>query len=240
MMWRNDAKKQDKKGKVVIFGTGSFAEVAYYYLTKDSPYEVVAFTADKEFITGEKKSGLPVVSFEEVEKLYPPDEFKMFVAIAYSKVNKVREEKYNQAKEKGYELISYISSKAIVWDNVETGDNCFIFEANVIQPFVKIGNNVIIWSGNHIGHHTTIGDHCFIASHAVISGHCKIEPYCFIGVNATLIDGITIAKECIIGADALIIVKDTQKGGVYGGHPANLLRTVYEKELADKEGGEKI
>lgn len=231
--------KRDKKEKVVIFGTGSFAEVAYYYLVKDSPYEVVAFTADKGLITEGEKFGLTVVPFEEVEKLYSPDEFKMFVAIAYSKVNKVREEKYNQAKEKGYELISYICSKAIVWDNVKIGDNCFIFEANVIQPFVKIGNDVIIWSGNHIGHHTTIGDHCFIASHAVISGHCKIEPYCFIGVNATLIDGRTIAKECIIGADALI-VKNTQKGEVYGGNPAKLLRTVYDKELADKEGEKNV
>lgn len=229
----------EKEEKMIIFGTGSFAEVAYYYLAKDSPYEVVAFTADRVLITEEEKFGLPIVPFEDVEKLYPPNKFKMFVAIAYSKVNKVREEKYNQAKDKSYEFISYICSKAIVWDNVETGDNCFIFEANVIQPFVKIGNNVIIWSGNHIGHHSIIGDHCFIASHAVISGHCKIGSYCFIGVNATLIDGRTIAKECIIGADALI-VKDTQKGGVYGGPPANLLRTVYDKELADKEGGEKI
>jgi len=223
-------KKQYKKDKLVIFGTGSFAEVAYCYLTNDSSYDVVAFTADRDFITVKEKFGLPVVPFEEIEKHYPPSEFKMFVAIAYSKVNKIRAEKYKQAKEKGYELISYVCSKAIVWDNVELGDNCFIFEGNVIQPFVKIGNNVIIWSGNHIGHHTTIGDHCYIASHAVISGHCKIGPYCFIGVNATLIDGINIAEECIIGAGALI-VKNTEKGGVYGGNPAKLLRTVYDKEL---------
>ena len=222
-----------KRCKVVIFGAGSFAEVAYYYLTKDSPFEVVAFTVDERYVTEKEKFGLPVVPFEKIEGIYPPDKFKMFVAIAYRNLNKIRAKKYREAKEKGYELISYICSKAIVWDNVEMGDNCFIFEANVIQPFVKIGNDVIIWSGNHIGHHTTIGDHCFIASHAVISGHVKIEPYCFLGVNATLRDGITIAKECIIGADALII-KDTQERGVYGGHPAKLLRVIDNKELADK------
>ncbi|AKG91247.1 sugar O-acyltransferase, sialic acid O-acetyltransferase NeuD family [Geoglobus ahangari] len=220
--------------KVVIFGTSSFAEVAYYYLTKDSPYEVVAFTVDRNFITKKEKFGLPVVSFEEVEKIYPPEEFKMFIAVGFGRVNRLRAEKYYQAKEKGYELISYVCSKAIVWDNVKIGDNCFIFEANVVQPFVKIGNNVIIWSGNHIGHHTVIGDHVFIASHAVISGHCKIGAYSFIGVNSTLRDGISIAEDCIIGASALI-VKDTQKGGVYGGQPAKLLRTVYEKELAVQE-----
>jgi len=221
-----------KTEKVVIFGTGSFAEVAYYYLTKDSPYEVVAFTADREYIDKEKLFGLPVVPFDEVEKKYPPEKYKMFIAVGYSRVNKIRAKKYFEAKKKGYTLISYVCSKAIVWDNVEIGDNCFIFEANVIQPYVKIGNDVIIWSGNHIGHHTVIGDHCFIASHAVISGHCRIGAYTFIGVNATLRDGITIAEECIIGAGTLVI-HDTEKGGVYVGAPAKMLRRVYDKELKD-------
>jgi len=48
--------KRDRKEKVVLFGTGSFAEVAYYYLEKDSPYAVVAFTADRDLITREKSS----------------------------------------------------------------------------------------------------------------------------------------------------------------------------------------
>jgi sugar O-acyltransferase (sialic acid O-acetyltransferase NeuD family) len=120
-------------------------------------------------------------------------------------------------KSKGYKLITYINSKATHWGEIEVGDNCFIFEGNVIQPFVKIGNDVIMWSGNHIGHDSSIGDHCFIASHAVISGNVRIGPYCFIGVNATFRDGIIVAPECIIGAGALIL-KDTIEKGVYKGH----------------------
>ncbi len=218
-----------KYEKVVIFGTGSFGEVAYNYLMKDSPYEAVAFTVNEKYINVREKLGLPVVPFERVEDIYPPDEYKMFIAIAYSGLNRVRANRYNEAKRKGYRLISYVCSKAMVWDNVKIGDNCFIFEANVIQPYVVIGDDVIVWSGNHIGHHTVIGKHCFIASHAVISGHVKMGKYCFIGVNATIRDGITIADDCIIGAHALII-KDTEKGGVYGGHPAKLLRVVNSYE----------
>jgi len=219
--------------KVVIFGTGSFGEVAYYYLTKDSRYEVVAFTADKGQFTEKEKFGLPVLPFENIEDICPPEKFRMFVAVAYRNLNKIRAKKYGEAKKKGYDLISYRCSKAIIWDNVEVGDNCFIFEANVIQPFVKIGNDVIVWSGNHIGHHSSIADHCFIASHAVISGHVKVGPYCFVGVNASIRDGVTIARECTIGADALII-KDTKERGVYGGHPAKLLRVVDPQGLTDK------
>lgn len=132
--------------KIVIFGTEELAQVAHFYLTHDSPYEVVAFTVNRDYIKEKELFGLPVVPFEEIEESYPPDEFKMFVAIGYSKVNKARAEKYYEAKSKGYELISYVNSKSVLWGDTEIGDNCFIFENQTIQPFVKIGNDVIIWS----------------------------------------------------------------------------------------------
>ncbi|MEM5777470.1 MAG: acetyltransferase [Candidatus Aenigmatarchaeota archaeon] len=207
--------------KVIIFGVGSFAEVAHFYLTNDTDYKVVAFTATRDYLDKEIFCDLPVVPFEEIENIYPPNRYKMFIAIGYIKLNKVREKFYYEAKKKGYELISYISSKATYWGNIKIGDNCFILEDNTIQPFVNIGNNVIIWSGNHIGHCASIGDHCYIASHAVISGHVKIGKYCFIGVNATIRDGIEIADECVIGAGALIL-KNTKEKEVYRGNKAVL------------------
>ncbi len=202
--------------KVVIFGMGYFGRLVDLYLTNDSPYEVVAFTVNQEYIAEKTFREKPVVPFEEIEKVYPPEEYSMFVAVGYNRVNKARAEVYDRCKGKGYELITYISPKATFypWGENEVGDNCFIFENNVIQPFVKIGNNVIIWSGNHIGHDTTIGDHCFIASHAVISGNVIMGDYCFVGVNATFRNAITIAPECVIGAGA-VILKNTIEKGVY-------------------------
>ena len=209
--------------KVLIFGLGSFAQVAYYYLMNDSLHEVVGFTVNEKYIDEEKKFGLEVYPFEGIEKKFPPDSYKMLVAMGYNNVNKDREEKYLEAKSKGYDLISYVCSKSVIWDNVKIGENCFIFENQTIQPWVEIGNNVIIWSGNHIGHHSTIKDHCFITSHVVISGHCLIEPNCYLGVNSTLRDGIKLAKGTVLGAGA-IITKDTVENGVYYGGGANLLK----------------
>lgn len=190
--------------KLVIFGTGSFAEVADFLFTKDSDYEVVAFTADGKMIKESKFLNRPVVPFEDVLQEFPPDSFHMFIAIGYRNMNKIRAEKYARAKQKGYTLATYISSKATYWGQ-SIGDNCFIFEDNTIQPFVKIGNNVVMWSGNHIGHHSIIGDHCFISSHVVISGHVKVGPYCFIGVNTATRENITIGESCLIGAGALVM-----------------------------------
>ena len=43
-----------------------------------------------------------------------------------------------QAKAKGYALRTYVSSKATVWPDLALGENCFILEQNVIQPFARI------------------------------------------------------------------------------------------------------
>lgn len=192
------------KQKLVIFGSGDIAELAHYYFTNDSDYTVSAFTVDASHLSSDTYLGLPVVSYEKLHEHYPPTEYTLFIALSYSKLNQVRKDRYINAKQRGYELASYISSKASIL-NDEIGDNCFILEDNTVQPFVKIGNNITLWSGNHIGHHSIISDHTFIASHVVVSGGVTIGEQCFIGVNATLRDHIKIGDKNIIGAGALIL-----------------------------------
>ena len=200
--------------RLVIFGAGDIGRLAHYYFTRDSEHQVAAFTVDHKYLKGESFLGLPMVAFEEVAKLYSPQDYKMFVAFSYLQMNRTRAEKYYKAKELGYELVSYVSSRCSFLTDHPVCDNCLILEDNTIQPFVRIGNDVTLWSGNHIGHDATIDDHCFLASHIVVSGHVHIHPYCFIGVNATLRNSITIARETLIGAGA-VIMKDTVERGVY-------------------------
>ena len=200
--------------KVVIFGAGKIADEAYFYLKNDSPYEIVAFTVDGQYLTDTQKLGLPVVPFEDVENKYPPSEFQMFVAVGYQDLNRFRAQKYNEAKQKGYRLASYVSSRASNVGEVEVGDNCFVLEFAVIQPGATVGSNVFIWSGNHVGHHASVGDHCYIAGNVVISGSTKVEPYCFIGVSAILGHEITIGRESFIGAGSLI-TKNVEPKSVY-------------------------
>jgi len=201
---------------LVIFGSGDIAQLAHYYFSTDSNYEVVAFTADANYIKESEFCGLPVIAFEDVAEKYPPDSYDFFVALSYSKLNAIRKEKFLAAKEMGYKLVSFISSRATVLNEGRIGENCFIFEDNTIQPFVTIGDNVTLWSGNHIGHHSVIHNHTFIASHVVISGGVEIGESCFIGVNATLRDHLKIGDRCIVGAGALLL-ENADPEGVYMG-----------------------
>jgi sugar O-acyltransferase (sialic acid O-acetyltransferase NeuD family) len=202
--------------KLVVFGAGDIARLAHFYFSTDTEHEVVAFAVDSEYLLGESFCELPLVSIDQAVRRYPPSAYQMFVAISYQKMNRVRAAKYALAKQLGYGLATYVSSRCTFLTLHPPGDNCFILEDNTVQPFVSIGNNVTLWSGNHIGHDSVIGDHCFISSHVVVSGHVQIEQGCFIGVNATLRNSIRIAEFSLIGAGALVM-KDTRPRSVYMG-----------------------
>ena len=224
--------------KVVVFGVSQWADLAHFYLTHDSPHEVVAFTVDRKYLASSEYKGLPVVPFDEIESHYPPRAFKMFIPMSFKKMNHARAEKYEDAIGRGYELISYVSSKATTFPGFACGANCFILEDNTIQPFVTIGNDVVMWSGNHIGHHTMIKDHVTITSHVVISGCCTIEPFCFFGVNATVRDETIVARETLVGMGAAI-VKDTKEFEIYqaaGTEPARV-RSDRIRSLSHKSKG---
>lgn len=206
--------------QVIIFGVRDLAELAHFYLQKDSKHNVVAFSVNSDFLPEAKEfKGLPVFAFEEIENEFSPTEYSFFAPMTHKRMNKEREKVYNEIKKKGYDMISYISSRATVFDNLLVGDNCFILEDNTIQPFVTIGSNTVLWSGNHIGHHSKISDHVFITSHVVISGNCLIEPYCFIGVNSALKENIVLGEGTFV-AMSTSLIKNTEPFSVYSGNPA--------------------
>lgn len=204
---------------LVLIGAGEFAQIACEYFEHDSDYDVVAFSVEHQYLTQAELAGRPVVPFETLAETYPPETFEVFVAIPSSQLNRLRTRFYQEAKRQGYRFATYISSRAFVWRNAKVGENTFIFEGNVIQPFVDIGNNCILWSGNHVGHRTVVRDNVFISSHAVISGYCDIGEGSFIGVNSTFNDHVKVAADNVIGSGALV-TRDTEPGRVYVGSPA--------------------
>lgn len=203
-----------KSRNVVIVGDGSFAEVAYEYFTHDSPYDVVAFSVEEKHRTKDGLFGLDVVPFETLDRVCPVADCDVFVAIGFMKLNRVRTALARTAKEKGFGLASYVSSRAFVWPNVKLGEHAFIFEDNTVQPFVRIGNNVTLWSGNHIGHHCVIEDNAFISSHVVLSGQVHVGENCFFGVNSAVAHNVRIGRDCWI-SPGVVLLRDAEEGSFF-------------------------
>jgi sugar O-acyltransferase (sialic acid O-acetyltransferase NeuD family) len=212
-----------KRG-IVLFGTGKFASLVRYCLTHDSDDKVVGFTVDKCYLSAAEGVDLPVVDYAEVERTFPPDNYAMMFPIGPHQRNGIRRDRYKLARQRGYNIGSYVSSRAITWPDLSIGEGAIVFDGAIVQPFARIGANAVVRSGAHLSHHVTVGDHCFVAAGACLGGGAVVEDECTIGLNATVRDGVTIAQGCLIAAGA-VVVADTEPNGLYMGVPAKPSRS---------------
>src|SRR3546814_13454145 len=89
----------------------------------------------------------------------------MFIAMGYGKLNARREAKLREARQKGYRIAHYVSSRAWVWRGFEPKDNLFLLENNTVQPFRseerRVGKECVStcrsrWSPYHQKKNTTL------------------------------------------------------------------------------------
>lgn len=198
---------------LVIFGSGPFAEIAYYYFTKDSPYSVVAFTVDSAYLAEPSFLGLPVVAFEELENWFPPTSVQLFVAMGIQKVNQLRAQKVHEVQRRGYNLVSYLSTKAKVAEDLIVRPNSFVMEEVYAQPKVVIGENSIIWPRCTIGFGSRIGSHCWLVA-AILGESVVVGDYSFLGINSTVISSRLVGPSNVIGAGT-VITENTKEFAVY-------------------------
>ena len=198
---------------LVLFGTGDFAKLAHLAFSTAGKYRVIGFTVDDKHHQYREFLGLPVWPYSEFVQKVRPSQAEVFVAIGYTRMSQLRQQKCIELKAAGYTLASHVSPQAIV-ETESLGEHVFIFEGVTIQPFVKVGDDVVIWTGATICHDSVIGDHSFIGPRAAVSGHVRIGANCFVGLNATIKDHVTLAEQTLVGAGALI-VKDTEFQSVW-------------------------
>ena len=214
--------------KIIIYGKGDFARLMLYYFTKDAKYRVSAFCVDNAYKKNESQfCDLPLVSIFDVQKLYPPTEYKVFVAVGYSQMRN-RVVMYDRIKLLGYQCVNYISPFANIDESVILGQNNAIFPQVLIEPFVTIKDNNIIWSSAIICHNVEMHSHCFLAAQTLVGGFSKISNNCFIGFNATISENICINNETLVGAKSLV-KEDTNSYSKNIGIPSKIIST-HKKE----------
>jgi sugar O-acyltransferase (sialic acid O-acetyltransferase NeuD family) len=186
---------------VVIFGAGQIAEVAKVYMDAHSADRIVGFTVDTAYRNAETFHGL--VAWDQLEDHFPASSVKLLGPLSYRRFNDFRRERHLEGKARGYAFTSFIHPASHVYTH-EIGENCFILENNVIQPFVRIGAGVMIWSSNHIGHHAVIGDYCFLASHVGLGSGVRLGESCFLGGKAGVETGVEIGAASFLGGGAIV------------------------------------
>ena len=199
---------------IVVFGIGKITDVMVSLLETRGDLAIKGFTCDRDFVTSTESHGRRVVPFDEVEGVFPPSRYRMLIAIGYHDLNRIRQDRCNEAAAKGYELVSWISPAAHVPASCSFGVNTIVMPGAALQPYSRLGDGVFVWHNAVVGHHATIGDHCWLASNCTISSAAVLGERCFVGVNAAIGHNLTIGNDNLIGAGA-IVTRSTEPSGVY-------------------------
>ena len=197
--------------RLFIYGVGSYAEYAAYVFKNDTDYEVEGFCIERSFLEGarEKNEIKEAVAFENIIEKFKKDEYFLFIAIGN---NSIRERIFKKTHKKSIKFASYISSTATIWSNIIVGDNCFIGEGCVIQPFVRIGNNSILFISS-IGHHSEIGEHCLVSA-STLGGNVRIGSFTYLGMNSAVMQNVEVGQKNVVGMGCSIH-QNTSPGSVF-------------------------
>ncbi len=204
---------------LIIYGTGKLGQMMYYLLLEDSRYNVVCFSADLEYCSKDTLLSLPLVPFNEIERMYPPSRYKMLTVLGGLGGAEARVEMFTRAKDKGYEHINYIHPSVIMEGCIETGENNIVFPYSILGFSGKMGNNNILREKVYIGHDFEMGSHNFIGVGCNIGGESKIGNCSYIAMGTTVTNNIVIQEQTFIGIGSLVL-KDTEKNSKYYGQPA--------------------
>ena len=183
--------------EVVIFGASMAAEVARTYLEAHTEHRIVGFTVDAAYMTSDRFCDLPVVPWDEIDRVFPPDRVELLGPVSYQRMNQIRRDRFLEGKARGYRYTSFVHPDCRVYAD-EIGEHCFILGQTVIEPRARIGSNVIIWGGCYIAHHCVIGDHTFLSGQVGVAGGTHIGECCFLGGKVGVAERLVIGDRCLL------------------------------------------
>ena len=212
--------------RIIIFGNSILARIIHFYFNRDSKFQVVGFTVDAAYRKDNSFCGLEVFDFEQITDSHPPNEFSMFIAVGPTKMNLIREKKFEEAKTKGYELVSYFSPTSICESPV--GENSFLGDYAIIQPYAHVGYNNFFWEFSIVGNDSKVGSHCYLSPRATLGTFAELSDNSILGTNSVVKTSVKIAPKTLVGA-CCYISKDSKENGVYGERNSEFLGTISSK-----------
>lgn len=187
---------------ILIIGNSSYSIMLYKYICMTTDWNVIGFSAEKEYITKELLCDLKVYEIEKLDKYDELKNCKAVLGIGYKKMGILRERLYMEVLKKGISFVNYIHPTAVIAEDAVIGNANNIFENVVIEEGCVLGNANLLYAGCIIGHESKVGNFNTFSIGAITLGCVKVKNNCFFGGRSVVRDNVNIGDCVLVGAGA--------------------------------------
>jgi acetyltransferase EpsM len=213
-----------KRDKVLVLGTGTFAEEVAD-LVRDTPeFELAGFVENmNRDRCRETLDGLPIHWVDDGPALAVEHR-------AICGIGSVQRERFvHDASGRGLYFVTLQHPLARVSQTTVSGAGCVISAGAIIGAKSSLGEHVIVNRGALIGHHTSIGYLTTIGPGANIAGNCRLGQRVTVGMSAIVLNGLAIGDGSVIAAGA-VVTKDVAPNTTVMGVPARVVQKHNEDQ----------
>lgn len=192
------------RDKILLIGGGGHCKSVIDSIDK-SKYDIAGILDLKEKV-GECISKIEIIGTDDDMKIYFDRGIKnAFITLGSIGNSDNREVIYQKLKNIGFELPNIIDKTAILSDDINMGEGCYIGKGTIVNVDSNIGNCVILNTGSIVEHECSIGDFVHIAPASTLSGNVVLERGVHIGTQSTIIQNIQIGRDTLIGAGSVVV-----------------------------------
>lgn len=212
--------------EVIGLGAGGHARVVIDILRVMNNFKIAGLLDRDRNLWGTSVLGVEVLGDDSLMiELLSGGIRSAFIGLGSIEQTGPRIKLYENARSKGFEIVSAIHPSAVVSRSASIGNGPTIMAGAIVNAAARLGNNVIVNSGAIVEHDCVVGDHSHIATGARMAGTVSVGSRCHIGLGASIREGLTIGDGSIVGAGA-VVVDDVPGNTVVVGVPAKVHRVI--------------
>ncbi|MCE9675724.1 acetyltransferase [Paraclostridium bifermentans] len=201
--------------KIIFIGAGGYAKSAIDALSLYN-HNIEGFIDD--YKEG-KHLGYNILG-KDIDDIKTPKNYEYFISIGD---NIKRKNWYDKLKNKGLNLINIVDPTAILSDNTQIGEGCFIGKMAIINSDVLIGNNCVINTKALVEHGCRIGNHVNISTNSVLNGDVNVKDGAFVGSCSVVNGQLCIGEKAMIGSGT-VVIRDVESCSTVVGVPARKIK----------------
>ena len=205
------------KDKLIILGAGDLGREIRFAAQDcnidiiSHSFETIAFVDDDEIKIGTELEGVPVISFDDIEKYFNDKIY--FICGTGSPCSRKNMTEKLLGKFAVASFAKVVHKSVVVMPNVIIQEGVYIAPNTTIATGSIVGQHVAINQNVSLGHDCILDEFVVISPGCILSGRTHVGENTFLGSNVTTYPQIEVGINCDISAATVLSrkVKDNLK-----------------------------